>query len=80
MPVQESPPPALPALVMPTLPASGFFDLDALFTGSAYASYNSYSRAQILKQAQTKLKAAGHYTSSADGAPSPAPSGPAAFR
>jgi hypothetical protein len=71
MVIRETPPPTAAAPVMPTLPVSGFFDLDALFTGSAYASYNSYSRAQILKLAQTKLKAAGHYSSSADGAPGP---------
>jgi hypothetical protein len=57
--------------VAPILPASGFFDLNALFIGSSYASYNTYSRSQILRKAQEKLKAGGFYTSTADGAPGP---------
>lgn len=56
---------------MPVLPERGFFDLDSLFTGGPYAGYNSYSRSHILKQAQTKFKSVGHYTSSADGTPGP---------
>ena len=70
-------PPAAPSPIsdvigpQPNLPASGFFSLDALFVGSSYASYNSYSRSQILKKAQEKLKAGGLYRSSADGAPGP---------
>lgn len=63
--------PAMIPASAPVLPASGFFNLDALFVGSSYASYNSYSRSQILKKAQEKLKAGGFYTSAADGAPGP---------
>ncbi|MCB1211894.1 MAG: caspase family protein, partial [Verrucomicrobiales bacterium] len=65
--VQQTP----PAPSLPTLPESGFYDLDALFLAGPYAAYNSYSRSQILKQAQTKLKAAGLYSSTADGTPGP---------
>jgi hypothetical protein len=81
MTVIQSPPPAPAAPVAavgpvsttptPVLPPSGFFNLDALFIGSSYAAYNTYSRAQILKKAQEKLKAAGLYASGADGSPGP---------
>ncbi|MCB1211128.1 MAG: caspase family protein [Verrucomicrobiales bacterium] len=82
-PVMQTPPAAPPPVVsepdappstapaMPELPQSGYFDLDQLFATGPYAAYNSYSRGQILKQAQTKLKAAGLYASSADGVPGP---------
>lgn len=67
--------PALPATgaaaPLPMLPPSGFFDLNALFSGSTYAVYNNYSRSQILKKAQEKLQAGGFYQSHADGAPGP---------
>ncbi len=69
--IQSTPPPAAPSPVMPPLPASGYFDLEAVFLSGPYAGFNRYSRGQILKQAQTKLKAAGLYTSSADGEPGP---------
>lgn len=78
-PVVQMAPPADPAypnggrpqLQQPVLPASGYFDLDALYLTGPYVSYNSYSRSQILKQAQAKLKTTGHYASSADGQPGP---------
>lgn len=69
--IQSMPPPAGPSPVMPLLPASGYFDLDAVFLSGPYAGFNRYSRGQILKQAQTKLKAAGLYASSSDGQPGP---------
>jgi len=71
--VQETPPPtpAPTTTLQPVLPPSGYFDLEGLYLSGPYASYNSYARSQILKQAQTKLKAAGLYTSSADGEPGP---------
>ncbi|MBE7497707.1 MAG: caspase family protein [Verrucomicrobiaceae bacterium] len=68
-PVVDSPPSTAPA--MPELPQRGYFDLDQLFATGPYAAYNSYSRGHILKQAQTKLKAAGLYASRADGVPGP---------
>lgn len=75
MTVIQTPPPTAPVgsqpPATPVLPASGFFNLDALFVGSSYASYNSYSRSMILKKAQEKLKAGGFYTSTTDGAPGP---------
>ena len=69
--VADAPPPTIAPAPMPALPASGYFDLDALYLSGPYAAYNRYTRSRILKQAQTKLKAAGLYTSSADGEPGP---------
>lgn len=69
--IVSSPPSTAPQPAIPTLPASGYFDLDALYLSGPYAAYNRYSRIHILKQAQTKLKAAGFYTSTADGEPGP---------
>lgn len=66
-----SSPPEAPQASLPTLPASGYFDLDGLYLSGPYASYNRYSRSSILAQVQKKLKAAGLYTSSADGEPGP---------
>jgi hypothetical protein len=51
------------------MPSRGFFSLDELFTPGAYAGYNAYTRSQILKQAQTRLKSAGNYASAVDGLP-----------
>ena len=67
--ISDAPPSSQPAA--PALPASGYFDLDALYVSSPYAAYNRYSRSQILKQAQQKLKTAGLYTSSPDGESGP---------
>ncbi len=66
--VSESPPPVLDT---PELPEAGFFDLNGLFRSGPYANFNTYSRTQILRQAQTKLKTEGLYTSAADGLPGP---------
>lgn len=63
------PMPASPS--QPVLPASGYFDLETLYLSGPYAAYNRYTRSQILKQAQQKLKTAGLYTSTADGEPGP---------
>ncbi|MBK8091929.1 MAG: peptidoglycan-binding protein [Verrucomicrobiaceae bacterium] len=69
--VVSSPPSTAPQPAIPTLPASGYFDLDALYLSGPYAAYNRYSRSQILKQAQQKLKTAGLYTSTPDGESGP---------
>lgn len=72
MVVQDTPPPSIPqTLSTLVLPASGYYDLDSIFDDGPYADYNRYSRSQILKRAQAKLKEAGLYTSSADGQPGP---------
>ena len=44
------------------LPSSGYFDLQALFSGTRYAAYNYISRAQILSKAQTTFRNAGFYS------------------
>ncbi|MBK8091917.1 MAG: peptidoglycan-binding protein [Verrucomicrobiaceae bacterium] len=67
--ISDAPPPSQPTA--PALPASGYFDLDALYLSGPYAAYNRYSRSSILVQVQKKLKAAGLYTSSADGESGP---------
>jgi serine/threonine protein kinase len=54
---------ALPA----DLPPSGFFDLDALFSGSEYAAYKAYGKSQILKRVQEALLASHHYSGKVDG-------------
>ncbi|MGV3661012.1 MAG: protein kinase domain-containing protein [Prosthecobacter sp.] len=70
IPAPETAPAPEPAQA-PDLPASGYFPLDAVFDGTAYDSYNSYSRGQVLKQAQQKLKSAGHYSGTPDGSMGP---------
>lgn len=47
----------------PSLPPRGYFQTDEVFASGPYAEYNSYSKSQILRSAQTKLPGAG----SADG-------------
>lgn len=64
---------AVPPSGAPTLelPERGYFDLEALFSGSAYAHYNSYSKGQILRRAQNIMRQEGHYAGIADGLPGP---------
>ncbi len=67
-------PAAQPPLITspsPELPSSGYYDLAQVFDGTPYDAYNSYTRARILSKAQEKLKAAGLYQSSTDGAMGP---------
>lgn len=64
-----------PGMTGPVLPAKGFFDMEALFSSSPYASFNSYSRSSILTQVQEKLRGEGLYSSRADGAPGPGTQG-----
>lgn len=56
-----------PAQSLPQLPASGYFSVNELFSGSPYAAYNDYSKKEILRRAQAALKNAGYYTSTPDG-------------
>lgn len=63
VPASDSPPGSLPA----DLPASGFFERPELFATGPYSAYNTYSQTQILRQAQEKMKAQGHYSGTADG-------------
>lgn len=52
-----------------TLPPDGFFDLDALFSGTEYAGFKAYGKSKILEAAQRELKAAGYFPREADGLP-----------
>ena len=72
--VAPLPTPITPGMILAVgqpLPARGYFSLDELFSSSAYAGFNSYSRTQILRRAQVLLKAAGFYAGEADGTPGP---------
>ena len=51
------------------LPASGFFDLDAVFANGPYADYHRASKTNIFKTAQNRLKARNFYQMEADGMP-----------
>ena len=53
----------------PDLPASGFFDLDAVFATGPYAGYNRPSKEEIFKAAQDRLKSQKLYHMEADGRP-----------
>lgn len=53
----------------PELPERGYFDLDALFSQSAYAAYNTYSKGQILRRVQNFLRQDGLYAGVVDGLP-----------
>jgi uncharacterized caspase-like protein len=51
----------------PDLPPGGFFSLNQVFGNTDYESFNSHSRSNILKLAQTKLKDDGFYKLTPDG-------------
>jgi len=68
VPAADTPPTPIISLV---LPSRGYFSTDELFATGPYASYNSYSQGRILKMAQEKLKALGHYTGTPDGVTGP---------
>lgn len=79
-PVVPSMPPPAPAPApepmvaqpsLPVLPASGYFEMESLYADGPYASFNSYSRSQILRRVQQKLKDEGLYASTVDGAVGP---------
>ncbi|MCP5557977.1 MAG: caspase family protein [Verrucomicrobiaceae bacterium] len=52
-----------------TLPSSGFFALEELFSDSPYASYDLRQLKEILNSAQTRLKENGFYSGEPDGVP-----------
>jgi hypothetical protein len=79
---QEAPPAPAPSFPTPAdtpptpaislaLPSRGYFSTDELFATGPYAAYNSYSQSRLLKMAQEKLKALGHYTGTPDGVTGP---------
>lgn len=55
----------------PALPPRGYFNLDEIFDTGPYADHNVHSKTEILKRAQEKLKATGHYSGVPDGIPGP---------
>lgn len=69
---QASPPPetTAPAYSL-VLPDQGYFSTEELLAPSPYASYNDFTKKEILRRAQAALKSAGHYTGAPDGVPGP---------
>lgn len=51
-----------------TQPASDFYSIDQIFQNSAYTSHNAYSKKEILRRVQNRLKDENCYDGSADGA------------
>ena len=54
-----------------SLPAAGFFSLNELFAHSPYANYNTYSKTQILRKVQDRLRGEGNYLGKSDGSVGP---------
>jgi hypothetical protein len=54
-----------------TQPASDFYSIDQIFQNSAYASHNAYSKKEILRRVQNRLKDENCYDGSSDGAMGP---------
>lgn len=63
----DLPPPPLEV----KLPPAGYFDLDSIFDGTPYDSFNQPSRTAILKQAQAQLKGWNLYRDTVDGGMGP---------
>jgi len=55
----------------PDLPKTGYFNLEEIFKGGPYASYNAYSRNIVLTKAQEKLRKVKLYSATADGRAGP---------
>ena len=75
-PVAENPKPEMPPEPkwsdrVAGLPSRGFFNNAEVYAGGPFAAYNDYSRKEILKQVQTKLKQEGLYASGIDGVMGP---------
>lgn len=64
-PTQLPPAPATPTVAVP--PQAPPLGLQEIFDGTDYDLYNASSKVWIIKQAQQKLKNAGHYAGSVDG-------------
>lgn len=60
-----------PAPLKVKLPPAGYFELDSLFDGTPYDSYNQPSRVAILKDAQAQLKSRNLYRDTVDGGMGP---------
>ena len=67
-PVVANPPPSPSSHQIPETPkTTGPLSLDNVFGDTSYASFNGYSRVQILKKVQEKLKSKGAYQAEPDG-------------
>jgi len=67
-PITAEPITAVPISAVPVDPADiTIASRDELFLSSKYNSYGYYAKIRVLKEVQSKLKAAGYYSSSIDG-------------
>jgi hypothetical protein len=64
---EDTPPSLTPS--EPHLPPQGFFSLTDLFATGPYNGWTAAQKAIVLKLAQEKLKAQGHYNGNPDGVP-----------